>query len=176
MIGSESALASVGRPPPAVDVSIRDGELYVRTPAQATGYVDDPEESAEVFVDGWVRTRDLARLGDDGRLRLHGRVRDVIIVNAVLVYAGPIERALAAEPDVAEAYVVGRPDDETGEAIHAYVVPVAGRVPDAALLRKVVADRCGEAAVPRTVTLIERVPLTPTGKPDKGVLRAARPS
>jgi acyl-coenzyme A synthetase/AMP-(fatty) acid ligase len=170
MASSEAALASVGRPPAVVDVAIRDGELFVRTPSQAAGYWSEPAETAEVFVDGWVRTRDLATLGADGYLRLLGRARDVIIVNANLVYAGPIERTLASHPDVAEAYVVGRPDEETGEAIHAYVVPAHGRVPDAALLRKSVAERLGDAAVPRTVTLIDQVPVAPSGKPDKHLI------
>jgi len=181
MASSAAALASVGRPPAAVEVEIRDphgrpvpvggsGELFVRTPAQATGYWAEPAETADVFAGGWVRTRDLARLGADGYLRLLGRVRDVIIVNANLIYAGPIERALAEHPDVAEAYAVGRPDDRTGEAIHAYVVPRANRVPDVDVLRKLVAGRLGDAAVPQTVTMIDRVPLAPSGKPDKRAL------
>jgi acyl-CoA synthetase (AMP-forming)/AMP-acid ligase II len=128
-----------------------------------------------VFVDGWVRTRDLATLDPDGYLRLLGRARDVIIVNAALIYAGPIERVLASHPDVAEAYVVGRPDDETGEAIHAFVVPAEGRVPDAAVLRKAVAVELGEAAVPRTVTPIDQPPVTPAGKPDKRALAVPAP-
>ena len=182
MASSDAALASVGRPPAAVDVEIRDpqghrvppggsGELFVRTPAQASGYWAEPAETADVFAGGWVRTRDLARLGEDGYLRLLGRVRDVIIVNANLIYAGPIERALAEHPEVAEAYVVARPDDRTGEAIHAYVVPRANRLPDVGVLRKLVAGRLGDAAVPQTVTMIDRVPVAPSGKPDKRALR-----
>jgi fatty-acyl-CoA synthase len=181
-MASEAALASVGRPPAVIEVEIRDtdgrpvrtgisGELFVRTPAQAAGYWAEPDETADVFAGGWVRTRDLARLGEDGYLRLLGRVRDVIIVNANLVYAGPIERALAEHPDVAEAYVVGRPDDRTGEAIHAYVVPATSQTPDAEVLRKLVAERLGDAAVPHTVTVIDRVPVAPSGKPDKSALR-----
>jgi fatty-acyl-CoA synthase len=165
-------LDSVGRPPSVTSLRFQDGELYVRTPAQASFYWQDPEESARVFVDGWVRTRDLATLGDDGYLRLLGRARDVIIVQATLVYAGPIERALAADPAVAEAYVVGRPDDETGEAIHAYVVPVTGRTPDATALRSRVAAHLGPSSVPKTVTVIDHVPLAPSGKPDKSALPA----
>jgi fatty-acyl-CoA synthase len=164
-------LTSVGRPLPGVGTEIRDGELYVRTPAQSAYYWDDRVESAEVFVDGWVRTRDLAALGDDGYLRLLGRARDVIIVQAELVYAGPIERALAADPAVAEAYVVGRPDDETGEAVHAFVVPAPGRTPSADALRSRVAERLGPKAVPSTVTFIDAVPVAPSGKPDKKALR-----
>ncbi|WP_436535086.1 class I adenylate-forming enzyme family protein [Actinoplanes sp. HUAS TT8] len=161
---------SVGRPPSVTSLRFTDGELYVRTPAQASSYWGDPEESARVFTDGWVRTRDLATLGDDGCLRLLGRARDVIIVQATLVYAGPIERALASDPTVAEAYVVGRPDDETGEAIHAYVVPVTDRIPDPATLRALVESRLGPYSVPRSVTVIDRVPLAPSGKPDKAAL------
>jgi len=166
MLASPTALTSVGRPPDAVDVRTRDGELYVRTPAQASAYWRDPAETAEVFVDGWVRTRDLATIDDEGYLRLLGRTRDVIFVHAELVHAGPIERALAAHPDVAEAYVVGRPDDETGEAVHAFVVPAAGRHPNPGTLRGLLAG----AAVPKTITLIDRVPLTAAGKPDKSAL------
>lgn len=174
-------LGSVGRPPPAVTVQIRDpagvpvppgtvGELYVRTPSQASGYWADPVETGEVFVDGWVRTRDLGRLDPDGWLYLEGRIRDVVIVNANLHYVGPIERALADHPDVAEAYVVAMPDEQTGEAPHAFVVPVGGGTPDPDRLRALVAERCGPACVPRSVTLLDEVPVTPGGKPDKRAL------
>jgi len=152
-------------------VRVRDGELFVRTPAQATGYWSEPAETAEVFgADGWIRTRDLARLDDNGYLHLLGRARDVIIVNANLIYAGPIERVLAGHPDVAEAYVVGRPDDETGEAVHAYVVARVGATPDGEALRRLVVERLGAVAEPRTVTVIDRVPVAPSGKPDKRAL------
>ncbi|GIG88073.1 class I adenylate-forming enzyme family protein [Plantactinospora endophytica] len=177
-----AVLASVGRPPAVVDVEIRDpqgrpvpdgaeGELFVRTPAQAGGYWSDPAEAAEVFVDGWVRTRDLGRRDADGYLHLLGRTRDVVIVNAELQYAGPIERVLASHPDVAEAYVVAAPDEETGEAVHAFVVPVPGRRPDADVLRTFVRERLGGASVPRRVTFTADVPVSPAGKPDKRRLR-----
>ncbi|WP_112669956.1 AMP-binding enzyme [Micromonospora saelicesensis] len=63
-----------------------------------------------------------------------------------------------------------RPDDVTGEAVHAYVVPAAGRVPDAERLRAVVAQTLGEPSVPRTIQSIDRVPVAPSGKPDKRAL------
>ncbi|WP_307872945.1 class I adenylate-forming enzyme family protein [Paractinoplanes ovalisporus] len=165
------ALDSVGRPP--VEVQVRDGEIYVRTPAQASHYWNDPAETAAVFVDGWVRTRDLGAVGDDGLLRLTGRARDVIIVQAEIVYAGAVERVLAADPAVAEAYVVGRPDDTTGEAVHAFVVPAVDATPDPLALTRQVASALGDNAAPATVTLIERVPVAPSGKPDKEALKAA---
>ncbi|MCK2220421.1 fatty acid--CoA ligase family protein [Actinomadura sp. ATCC 31491] len=177
---------SVGFPPDVVDVVVRgpdgrpvppgvDGELYVRTPAQAAGYWNDPGRSAEVFVDGWVRTRDLGHFDADGRLYLTGRTRDVVIVNANLYYTGPIERVLAAAPGVAEAYVVAAPDEETGEAAHAFVVPAADRVPDLDALRELVGERLGGACVPATITVVDEVPVGPGGKPDKRLLLPAIP-
>ncbi|MGQ4445567.1 long-chain fatty acid--CoA ligase, partial [Streptomyces violaceoruber] len=123
--------------------------------------------SDEVFVDGWVRTRDLGSLDARGRLWLSGRIRDVVIVDANVHYAGPIERLLARHPAVMEAYVVAVPDDATGEAVHAFVVPTAGRVPALDDLRALVAARLGEACAPTHLTLIDEVPLTAAGKPDK---------
>ncbi|MEU4238361.1 fatty acid--CoA ligase family protein [Actinoplanes sp. NPDC026619] len=159
-------LRTVGRPPSAVELSLRDGELYARTPAQASSYWKDPAETATVFADGWIRTRDLAEFDEQGRLRLVGRARDVIFVHAELVYAGAVERALATHPEVAEAYVVGAPDDDTGEAVHAFVVPVPGTHPDPETLRALVHG----SATPKTLTLIDQVPLTAAGKPDKPAL------
>ncbi|MBO3093736.1 class I adenylate-forming enzyme family protein [Cellulomonas dongxiuzhuiae] len=172
MLENPAVLASVGRPPAAVGVQVRDGELLVRTPSQASAYWDDPQETAEVFVGGWVRTRDLGGLDADGYLHLRGRARDVVIVDAQLVHAGAVERVLAQDPAVAEAYVAARPDDDTGEAVHAWVVPAHGSVPDVDALRERVARALGAVAVPRSVTLVDGVPLTPAGKPDKSALLA----
>jgi fatty-acyl-CoA synthase len=170
MLADPATLSSVGRPPSVTDLSIRDGELYVRTPSQASAYWADPGETAEVFGGGWVRTRDLARLDANGYLYLVGRARDIVIVNAEVVYAGPVERMLATDPAVAEAYVVGRPDDVTGEAVHAFVVAAPGHTPDAERLRTLVGRTLGPAAVPQTVRVIDQVPVTPNGKPDKRAL------
>jgi acyl-CoA synthetase (AMP-forming)/AMP-acid ligase II len=68
--------------------------------------------------------------------------------------------------------VVARPDDVTGEAVHAYVVPRAGAVPDPEVLRELVASQLGDGAVPQTVTVIDKVPIATSGKPDKHALSA----
>jgi fatty-acyl-CoA synthase len=181
--GTEQVLDAVGRPMPGVDVSVRDphgrpvppgtpGEIWVRSGGAMSGYWQDEEQTREVIRDGWIRTRDLGTLADDGFLRLVGRARDVIFVNAVLHYAGAIESALAAHPDVDQAYVVGAPDDRTGEAAHAFVVPTAGRIPTAEALRGAVRTELGEAAVPATITVLDEVPVAPSGKPDKKALLA----
>jgi acyl-CoA synthetase (AMP-forming)/AMP-acid ligase II len=162
-------LASVGRPLPGVDVAVRDGEILVRSPYQMCGYLDEPELTAEVLTDGWVRTRDLGRL-DGGYLYLTGRAREVIIVDAMPVYAGPIERVLTAQQDVDQAYVVGAPDDRRGESVHAFVVPWAGRPLDRAVLREAVRAELGELSVPETITELPEVPVAVSGKPDKSAL------
>ncbi|MFC4031826.1 class I adenylate-forming enzyme family protein [Streptomyces polygonati] len=183
----ERVLDSVGRPMPGVGIEIRDplgqpvpaggaGELWVKSPGQASGYWYDEEQTREVVRDGWFRTRDLGVLGADGFLRLVGRARDVVIVNAILYYAGAIEAALAADPDVDQAYVVSAPDERTGEAAHAFVVPVAGREPDQDALRAAVRAALGEPAVPATVTVLDAVPVAPGGKPDKKALAALLPA
>jgi fatty-acyl-CoA synthase len=167
-------LASVGRPLPGVDVAIKEGEILVRSPYQMCGYLDEPELTAEVLVDGWVRTRDLGRL-EGGYLYLTGRAREVIIVDAMPVYAGPIERVLTTAPDVDQAYVVGAPDDRRGEAVHAFVVPRAERSLDHAALRAAVRAELGELSVPETITELAQVPVAISGKPDKSAMLDLRP-
>jgi fatty-acyl-CoA synthase len=173
------ALTSVGRPIPRVEVEIRDengraatGEIWLRSPYMMTGYWNDPDQTADTVRDGWLRTRDLGYLDDHGLLHLVGRARDVIIVNAEVCYAGPIENVLMDHPDVDQAYVVGHPDERTGEAIEAYVVPVADRTPDRAALTEAVRTALGTASVPATITIVTDVPVAASGKVDKRALAA----
>jgi fatty-acyl-CoA synthase len=177
----ERALRSVGRPHPGVEISVRDeqgrvspatqaGELYVRSPYQMASYWALPDETSDVLRDGWLRTRDLGQLDEEGYLYLVGRTRDVIFVNAIVVYAGPIEHVLASHPGVAEAYVVGAPDDQTGEAVHAFVVPASGAALDRDALGALVRTELGEASVPRTISAVSGVPVAASGKPDKRAL------
>jgi acyl-CoA synthetase (AMP-forming)/AMP-acid ligase II len=153
-----------------VEVAVVDGEIHVRSPHRMVGYWDDPEQTRDVVRDGWVRTRDLGHLDADGMLHLTGRARDVIMVNAEVCYAGAIERVLAADPEVAQAYVVGAPDPQTGEAIHAFVVPAGDQEPDRDRLVGLVRARLSANSVPKTVTAIRDVPMNAGGKPDKPAL------
>ncbi|MFZ5892761.1 MAG: class I adenylate-forming enzyme family protein [Myxococcota bacterium] len=179
--GPLEVFGSVGRPHPAVELRVLDeqgkpvplgevGELYVRSPYAMTGYWGMPEETQDTLRDGWVRTRDLARIDAGGYLYLVGRTRDVILVNALVVYAGAIERVLAAHPDVDQAYVTGAPDAHTGEAIHAFVVPAMGRTPDLAGLCGLIRNELGADFVPKTITTIASAPVAASGKPDKRAL------
>ncbi|WP_406628845.1 class I adenylate-forming enzyme family protein [Amycolatopsis sp. WGS_07] len=176
-------IESVGFPVDGVSLEVRDpsgrvvpagvtGEVFARTARSFAGYWRDPAQSATVLAGGWVRTQDIGRLDERGFLYLTGRARDVVIVNAVIHYTGPIERALAAHRDVDQAYVVAVPDERTGEAAHAFVVAAPGRIPDPAELRTAVAAELGEAAVPAVITVVDEVPVADSGKPDKAALRA----
>jgi hypothetical protein len=90
-------------------------------------------------------------------------------------YAASIERVLAGHPDVDQAYVVGAPDEQTGEAIHAFVVPRDGQVLDPSTLSTMIRFELGAASVPNTITVITDVPLTPGGKPEKDALLNGQP-
>ncbi|MFI5587191.1 class I adenylate-forming enzyme family protein [Amycolatopsis sp. NPDC051758] len=175
---------SVGKACDTVEIEVRgpegapvpagtEGEIWVRTPSAFAGYWHDEVTTAEVRQDGWVRTQDLGHLDAEGYLHLSGRARDVVIVNAIIHYTGPIEQAIAAHPDVDQAYVVAVPDLQTGEAAVAFVVPVPGHSPDLDEVRKAVAAELGEAAVPARFSVVSSVPVAPSGKPDKAALRAS---
>ncbi|MFC5835151.1 class I adenylate-forming enzyme family protein [Nonomuraea insulae] len=174
-------VAPVGRPHPGVELSVRDeeggelplgrsGEIFVRSPYIMAGYWGDEAETRDTLREGWLRTRDLGHVDADGFLHLAGRTRDVVMVNAMVVYAGPIERVLTGHPDVDEAYVAGAPDERTGEAVHAFVVPAPGRTPDRAALAALVRAELGDDNVPKTITTVPGVPVSAAGKPDKRAL------
>ncbi|MFD1114249.1 class I adenylate-forming enzyme family protein [Sphaerisporangium aureirubrum] len=180
LAAEDDAFTSVGRPLPAVEVSVRRdgaevepgevGEIWVRSPHMMTGYWDEPERTAEVLRDGWLHTRDLGRLGPTGLLHLTGRSRDVIMVNAEVCHAGAVELVLAGHPSVSEVYVVGAPDEETGEAFHAFVVPAPAQVIDRPSLLTLVRASLSLAHLPRSITILDRIPLTIAGKPDKSAM------
>lgn len=105
-----------------------------------------------------------------GFLHLTGRSRDVVIINAIVYYAGAIEQALVDHPGVDEAYVVGTPDERTGEAVHAFVVAASGHTPGLDSLRAAAREKLGHEAVPSTIRVLGSVPVAASGKPDKRAL------
>ncbi len=142
------------------------GEVLVSGPVLFDGYDGDPERTAAVLAGGWFRTADLGTLDDDGRLRILGRVDDVVISGGVKVPALAVEQALAGHPAVGEVAVVGAPDPEWGEVVVA-VVAATGPV---ALeeLRVLVEPRTW---APRRLVLLDAVPRLANGKPDRVSLR-----
>ncbi|GIH25645.1 AMP-dependent synthetase [Acrocarpospora phusangensis] len=177
------ALTTVGRPLPTVELSVRNyedhasvpGQIWVRSPHMMSRYWNDPDQTAEVLQDGWLHTRDIGYLGPDGLLRLTGRSRDVILVNAEVCYPTAIERVLASHPSVSAAYVTSTPDPATGEAVHAFVVPTPGHPIDNEALLSLVTSSLSKAHTPKTITVLTSVPTTPAGKPDKHALTTLLP-
>ena len=163
-----------GEPLDGVRVRVAEG-VELAGPVLALGYRLDPEGTSAAFDSGWFRTRDAGSLDDAGRLTVHGRLDDVVVTGGVNVAPQAVEGVLRQHPDVADAVVFGRPDDEWGQRVVAAVVPAPGAQPDLASLRPWVAERLGAPAAPRELHRIAAVPTLHTGKPDRRGVAAAIP-
>jgi acyl-CoA synthetase (AMP-forming)/AMP-acid ligase II len=122
-------------------------------------------------VDGWLRTGDIGRIDDAGRLTVVDRRKDVIVTGGENVSSREVEDVLSTHPGVAAVAVVGVPDDYWGEAICAVVVPRPGSLPAADDLIAHVRARLAPFKRPRHVVLVDELPLTSNGKIAKNVLR-----
>jgi O-succinylbenzoic acid--CoA ligase len=147
-----------------------DGRIRLAGPVLFSGYRLRPDLTAAVRRGRWFVTEDLGIIDAGGVLRVLGRTGDVINTGGEKVVAGEVERALAAHPAVRDVVVVGRPDPEWGERVTAVVVP-AGAAPTLAQLRAWARTRLPACAAPRELSLVEAIPLLPSGKPDRARLR-----
>ncbi|GAA4541465.1 o-succinylbenzoate--CoA ligase [Amycolatopsis samaneae] len=169
---SETASGCVydGVPLDGVRIELDDDRIRIAGDVLAHGYRRQPELTAESFGDGWFRTSDRGRFTEDGRLRVLGRVDDVINTGGVKVSAAAIERVLGAQPGVREACVVGVPHPEWGEAVVALVVP-GGASCDGGDLRAAVKSELGAACAPKRVEFAPELPLRGPGKIDRMAVR-----
>ncbi len=151
-----------------------DGELWVSTKLNFAGYLGMPELTAETLVDGWLRTRDVGHVDEDGYIYLTGRASDMIITGtgSIHIFPRPIEDVLATHPDVREAAVIGVPDAGRGEAAHAYVVLADGATTTEKELGDLVAANLSRTWTPRTFEFIDSLPRTGSGKTNLTQLRA----
>ncbi len=155
------------------------GEICVRTPYLARGYLGDAEATRERFVtnpatgdpaDRVYRTGDRGRHRPDGAVDFLGRMDAQVQVRGFRVEPGEVEAALAGHPGVREAVVVAREDAPGEVRLAAYVVPAGEAAPDAAALRAHLRDLLPEYMVPAAFVALERIPLTPNGKLDRRAL------
>ena len=148
------------------------GELEVRGPTLFTGYLNRPDATAEVMRDGWFRTGDVATMAADGYVTLVGRKStDLISSGGYRIGAGEIENALLEHPGVFDVAVAGRPDDDLGERVVAWVVPADGARPGVEELGEHVAGLLAPHKRPRAVHLVRELPRNDMGK----VLKRALP-
>ncbi len=147
------------------DVPIGDaGEVWVRGENIFQGYLDEPEATARVLVDGWLRTGDIATVDDDGYLYLVDRAKDLIIVSGFNVFPGEVEQVLQAHPDVAEVGVLGVPHPHHGEAVKAYVVLEPGADIDEDRLIEYSLDYLARYKCPTKVLFVDQLPRNAAGK------------
>ncbi|ADP80575.1 AMP-dependent synthetase and ligase [Pseudofrankia inefficax] len=176
-------LASCGRPVPWVKVALLDdegqrvprgepGEICVRGPLVMKGYWNKPQQTAEAFAGGWLHTGDIAREDADGFYTIVDRKKDMIVSGGFNVFPREIEDVLSTHPAIAAAAVIGVPDEKWGEAVKAVVVLRPGTTVEAAELMALVKERKGAHHAPKTVDVVDALPLTAVGKPDKKALRA----
>jgi acyl-CoA synthetase (AMP-forming)/AMP-acid ligase II len=134
------------------------------------GYLGDAAKSAATFVEAggsrWALPGDLATVEADGTIVVLGRASQCINTGGEKVHAEEVEAALKAHPDVADAVVVGTPDDTWGEAVCAVVEPRPGRTPELEDLRRASRATLGGYKLPKRLVIVDHVVRSPSGKAD----------
>jgi fatty-acyl-CoA synthase len=168
-------LGEDGNPVPQGEV----GEICVSGPLLSGGYWNLPDETSRTFHDGWMHTGDLAREDEDGFWYIVDRTKDMIVTGGFNVFPREVEDVVAEHPSVAQVCVIGTPDEKWGEAVTAVVVlrPDADRRDEAvskmtAEIQAAVKERKGSVQSPKQVIVVDSLPVTALGKPDKKSVRA----
>ncbi|RJR49166.1 MAG: long-chain-fatty-acid--CoA ligase [Desulfobacteraceae bacterium] len=175
-------LSSAGIPIMESDVRVVDengkdvkpgeiGEIVERGEDTMAGYWHDPELTAATIVDGWLHTRDMATVDEDGYIYIVDRKSDMIISGGFNIYPFEVEEVLCRHPDVVDAAVIGVPDDKWGEAVKAIVVLKAGAQVSEDQLIELCRQKLAAYKKPRSVEFVGDLPRNPTGKVLKRVLR-----
>lgn len=181
----ETIASTSGRAIPGIEVRVVDeagdtlpsgspGEVVVRGYTVTSGYIDDPEATAEaVDAEGWLHTGDVGVMDEDGNLRITDRKKDMFIVGGFNVYPAEVEQALSRHPDVAQVAVIGVADARMGEVGRAFVVPSPGA--DRHRLEETLLEWAGQQManykVPRSLLLVDALPTNASGKVLKTELR-----
>lgn len=174
---------SAGRPALNVETRVVDdfdqpvppgvvGEVVHRSPHATLGYYNDPDKTAEAFANGWFHSGDLGVMGEDGRLTIVDRKKDMIKSGGENVASREVEEAIYEHPDVAEVAVFGLPDAKWVEAVTAAVVLREGATTTGDDIRAYLAERMAAYKVPKTIFITHALPKNPSGKILKRSLRA----
>ena len=157
-----------------VDVATGEpGEVVVRGETVTRGYLDDPDATAAAIDgDGWLHTGDLGTIDADGYLRIVGRIKDMFIVGGFNAYPAEIENLMLRHPRIAQVAVIGVPDDRLGEVAKAFVVLDDGPPVEPASIVEWARGEMANFKAPRSVELLDALPVNATGKVVKDELRA----
>lgn len=172
---------SVGKPLFHIDVRVIDkdghecapdtaGELIIRGPHVTPGYFNNPQATASAIRDGWLHTGDLAIRDAEGYYTVVGRLKDMIISGGENIYPAEIESVMHAHPAVAEAALIGVPDEKWGEVGFAVVALKAGQPLVEAELLDFMRSRLAKYKIPKAVAFVDELPKTGPGKIDKRAL------
>ena len=141
------------------------GEIATYSGSNMVGYWNQPEATARTIDrDGWLRTGDAGYMDKDGYVYIHDRIKDMIISGGENIYPAEVESALCDHPDVAEAAVIGVPDDTWGEAVKAIVVLRKGKQATASEIINYTRERIAGFKTPKSVDFIEALPRNASGK------------
>ncbi|MEO8693069.1 MAG: AMP-binding protein [Acidimicrobiales bacterium] len=175
---------SCGRAAPYVEVSLLDdrgheitapgepGELFVRASSVFSTYHNAPEKYAEEHRGEWHTVGDIAYRDDEGFLFICDRKKDMVISGGVNIYPAEIEAALEQHPGIFDVAVIGVPSEEWGEAVHAVIVPLDPSLTEADVLR-FARDHLAGYKVPKSITFVDELPRTGSGKILKRELRSS---
>jgi long-chain acyl-CoA synthetase len=139
------------------------GELWLKGPQIMKGYLNNPDATKGSLEDGWLKTGDVAVLDDEGYLSIVDRIKDMVIVSGFNVYPTDIEDVLTRFDRVADAAVVGVPDNETGERVVAYIVQAEDTLTEADVIAHC-KEHLTNYKVPKTVCFVDELPKSPVGK------------
>lgn len=176
-------IGSTGRALAHVEISIRDemgealppntrGEICIRGPKVTKGYWNAPDKTAESFYGDWLRSGDVGHLDEEGFLYVTDRAKDMILTGAENVASCEVEEVLYKMPQVAEAAVIGAPDERWGERVVAVVVPKPGQSVSFEEVDRHCRAHLAGFKVPKELRVVEALPRNPSGKILKRVLRA----
>ena len=145
--------------------------MLLRGPHLFSGYDDDPAATAEALRDGWLYTGDLGRVDDDGFFYIVDRTKDMIISGGINIYSSEVEEVVYQHPAVAEAAVIGVPDEKWGESVKAVVALRPGQTLAEAELIAYCREYLAPYKVPRSVDFLDSLPKSVRGKILKHDLR-----
>jgi long-chain acyl-CoA synthetase len=148
------------------------GEIIIRGPNVMKEYYKNPEATRKTIKDGWLYTGDMGYCDEDGYLYFTDRLKDMIVRGGFNVYSVEVESALYEHPAVKQCAVVGKPHASLGEDIVAFVVLKEGESVTGGELNEFTADRLADYKRPRDIRFIDALPINPTGKVDKKIIRS----